>query len=177
MIQQLLRPALFIDRDGTLIKEVDHCCDPADVSVYPGASEELARARALGWAIIIITNQSGIGRGYFTVDQFHAVQEEVYRQLGVPVDGVYMSPDLPNSDSLRRKPAPGMIFEAAEEHSIDLARSFMIGDKQIDIECGETAGVRTILVETGYGRDFSNCHPHFRTPTIREAIQTALSNA
>jgi D-glycero-D-manno-heptose 1,7-bisphosphate phosphatase len=65
--------------------------------------------RALGWAIIIITNQSGIGRGYFTVDQFHAVQEEVYRQLGVPIDGAYMSPDLPHSDSLRRKPAPGMI--------------------------------------------------------------------
>ncbi len=176
MTQKILRPALFIDRDGTLMEEVDHCCNPADVRVYPGAAEEMARARSLGWALIMITNQSGIGRGYFTVEQFHSVQEEVYRQLGFPVDGVYMSPDLPNTGSLRRKPAPGMILEAAAEHGLDLTRSFMIGDKQIDIECGQNAGVRTILVETGYGRDLSNCHPNFRTPTVVEAIQIALSN-
>ena len=171
-----LRPALFIDRDGTLIKEVDHCSDPTHVCVYPGAPEELARSRSLGWANIIITNQSGIGRGYFTVDQFHSVQEEVYRQLGGTIDAAYMSPDLPGSESLRRKPAPGMILEAAAEHGIDLSRSFMIGDKQIDIECGINAGVRTILVETGYGRDLSNCHPHFRAPTVTEAIRIALDS-
>ena len=69
-----------------------------------------------------------------------------------------------------------MILEAAAEHGIDLSRSFMIGDKQIDIECGLNAGVRTILVETGYGRDFSDCHPHFRVPTVTEAIQIALAS-
>ena len=172
----ILKPALFIDRDGTLMEEVDHCCDPAHVRVYPGAPEELARARNLGWVNIIITNQSGIGRGYFTLDQFHSVQEEVYRQLGGAIDGAYMAPDLPGTDSPRRKPAPGMILEAAAEHGIDLSRSFMIGDKQIDIECGLDAGVRTILVETGYGRDFSDCHPHFRVPTVTEAIQIALAS-
>lgn len=172
----ILRPALFIDRDGTLIEEVDHCCDPSDVRVFPGAAQELARARSLGWATIIITNQSGIGRGYFTVEQFHAVQQEVYRQLGHPVDAAYMSPDLPGSKSPRRKPAPGMILEATVDHGLDLTRSFMIGDKQIDIECGANAGVRTILVETGYGRDFANCHPDFHAPTITEAIQIALSH-
>ena len=172
----ILKPALFIDRDGTLMEEVDHCCDPAHVRVYPGAPEELARARSLGWVNIIITNQSGIGRGYFTIDEFHSVQEEVYRQLGGVIDGAYMSPDLPGTDSLRRKPAPGMILEAAAEHGIDLSRSFMIGDKQIDIECGANAGVRTILVETGYGRDFSECHPHFRVPTVTEAIRLALAS-
>ena len=102
----ILKPALFIDRDGTLMEEVDHCCDPAHVRVYPGAPEELARARNLGWVNIIITNQSGIGRGYFTLDQFHSVQEEVYRQLGGAIDGAYMAPDLPGTDSPRRKPAP-----------------------------------------------------------------------
>ena len=172
----ILKPALFIDRDGTLMEEVDHCCDPAHVRVYPGAPEELARARSLGWVNIIITNQSGIGRGYFTSDEFHSVQEEVSRQLGGVIDGAYMSPDLPGTDSLRRKPAPGMILEAAAEHGIDLSRSFMIGDKQIDIECGANAGVRTILVETGYGRDFSECHPHFRVPTVTEAIRIALAS-
>jgi len=69
-----------------------------------------------------------------------------------------------------------MILEAAAEHGIDLSRSFMIGDKQIDIECGANAGVRTILVETGYGRDFSECHPHFRVPTVTEAIRLALAS-
>lgn len=172
----ILRPALFIDRDGTLMEEVDHCCDPAHVRVYPGAAEALTRARALGWATIIITNQSGIGRGYFTIEQFHSVQEEVYRQLGHTIDASYMAPDLPGSKSPRRKPAPGMILEAAAIHGVDLTRSFMIGDKQIDIECGANAGVRTILVETGYGRDFPNCHPDFRVPTVIEAIQTALSH-
>ena len=159
------------------MEEVDHCSDPAHVRIYPGAPRELARARSLGWINIIITNQSGIGRGYFSVEQFQSVQEEVCRQLGGTIDGAYMSPDLPGSESLRRKPAPGMILEAAAEHGIDLSRSFMIGDKQIDIQCGINAGVRTILVETGYGRDLSNCHPHFRAPTVTEAIQIALANS
>jgi D-glycero-D-manno-heptose 1,7-bisphosphate phosphatase len=169
-----LRPALFIDRDGTLMEEVDHCHDPADVRTYPGAEEELARSCALGWLNIMITNQSGIGRGYFTVEQFQSVQEELFRQLGGTIHAAYMSPDLPNSGSLRRKPAPGMILEAAAEHGIDLTRSFMIGDKKLDVDCGINAGVRTILVETGYGRDFSNCHPDFRAPTVIEAIRIAL---
>ena len=154
---------------------MDHCHDPAHVRVYPGAAEELVRARTLGWAIIVITNQSGIGRGYFTVEQFHSVQEELYRQLGHVVDGAYMSPDLPNSGSLRRKPAPGMILEAAADHGLDLSRSFMIGDKKIDVECGANAGIRTILVETGYGRDFSGCSPDYKAPTVTEAIRIALS--
>jgi D-glycero-D-manno-heptose 1,7-bisphosphate phosphatase len=109
------------------------------------------------------------------VEQFQSVQEELYRQLGPVVDGAYMSPDLPDSGSLRRKPAPGMILEATREHGLDLSRSFMIGDKKIDIECGANAGVRTILVETGYGRDLSGCTPDFKVPTVTEAIRIALS--
>ncbi len=170
-----LRPALFLDRDGTLMEEVDHCHDPALVRAYPGAAEELARARALGWSNIIITNQSGIGRGYFTVEQFESVQKELLRQLGGVIDATYMSPDLPDTGSLRRKPSPGMIFEAADDHGIDLSRSFMIGDKKLDIECGQQAGLRTILVETGYGRDFSNCFPDLRVPTVTEAIRMVLN--
>lgn len=169
-----LRPALFIDRDGTLMEEVDYCCDPATVRSYAGAAAELARARELGWLNIIITNQSGIGRGYFTEDQFHAVQRELHRQLGAVIDDTYMSPDLPDSKSLRRKPAPGMILEAAAKHGLDLSRSFMIGDKKIDIECGKNAGIRTILVETGYGRHAADCTPDFTAPTITEAIRIAL---
>ena len=168
------RPALFIDRDGTLMEEVDHCCDPALVKAYAGAAEELMRARALGWATIIVTNQSGIGRGYFTVEQFEAVQRELLRQLGDVIDASYMAPDHPDNPSPRRKPAPGMLLEAAGEHGLDLSRSWMIGDKAIDIECGRNAGTRTILVETGYGKNTAECAPDHRVPTVTEAIRTAL---
>lgn len=169
-----LRPALFLDRDGTLMEEVDHCCDPALVRAYAGAAEELSRARSLGWAAIIVTNQSGIGRGYFTAEQFQAVQEELLRQLGGAIDAAYMAPDHPDTPSMRRKPAPGMILEAAEEHGIDLARSWMIGDKALDIQCGRNAGVRTILVQTGYGGGSADCAPDFSVPTVTEAIRIAL---
>jgi D-glycero-D-manno-heptose 1,7-bisphosphate phosphatase len=169
-----LKPALFIDRDGTLMVEVDHCHDPKKVSAYPGAARELARAKELGWANIIVTNQSGIGRGYFTVEQFEAVQQELLRQLGDVIDASYMAPDHPDTPSVRRKPAPGMLHEAALDHGIDLARSFMIGDKAIDIECGRNAGVRTILVETGYGKNTAECNPDHRVPTVTEAIRVAL---
>ena len=172
-----LRPALFIDRDGTLIEEIDHCHNPDHIRIYPGAAAELVRSRSLGWVNIIITNQSGIGRGYFSEEQFHSVQRELNRQLGHTIDATYMCPDLPDSQSDRRKPAPGMILEAAAEHGIDLKRSFMIGDKQIDIECGQNAGVRTILVSTGYGRNLQDCHPDFRAPTVTEAIQIALGTS
>lgn len=171
-----LKPALFIDRDGTLMEEVDHCSDPADVRAYAGAAEELARARALGWANIIITNQSGIGRGYFTVAQFESVQRELLRQLGDVIDGSYMAPDHPDKPSPRRKPAHGMILEAAAEHGIDLSLSWMIGDKPIDIECGKNAGIRTILVETGYGARAGDCAADHRAPTVTEAIRIALAS-
>lgn len=171
-----LRPALFLDRDGTLMEEVDHCRNPADVRAYAGAAEELARARSLGWANIIITNQSGIGRGYFTVEQFLSVQEELIRQLDGLIDASYMAPDHPDNPSPRRKPAPGMILEAAADHAIDLSRSFMIGDKALDIECGRNAGVRTILVETGYGKKAGACTPDHRAPTVTEAIRIALGS-
>src|SRR4029077_15797130 len=99
----------------------------------------------------IITNQSGIGRGFFTVDQYRAVEAEVLRQLGDNlIDGTYFCPDVPKQPSQCRKPAPGMILEAARDHHIDLARSFFIGDKETDAESGRTAGVRTIRVRTGF---------------------------
>ncbi len=173
----VLRPALFVDRDGTLMVEVDHCHDPADVRAYPGAAEALARARSLGWAVIIITNQSGIGRGYFTVEQFESVQKELISQLDGNIDASYMAPDLPGMGSTRRKPAPGMILEAAEDHGIDLKRSFMIGDRNFDIECGRNAGVRTILVETGYGKEHLGCGADFLVPTVTEAVHLVLDES
>lgn len=170
-----LRPALFLDRDGTLMEEEDHCDCPSRVRAINGVKEMLAVAHQQGWLNIIITNQSGLGRGYFTEKQFKAVQEELFKQLENLIDASYMSPDLPNTNSLRRKPAPGMILEAAEAFGIDLSKSFMIGDRTSDIASGKAAGCRTILVLTGYGEQHRDCGADFIARDATEAIEIALN--
>ncbi|MGH7936100.1 MAG: D-glycero-alpha-D-manno-heptose-1,7-bisphosphate 7-phosphatase, partial [Chthoniobacterales bacterium] len=102
----------------------------------------------------VISNQSGIGRGYFTEEEYRAVETEVARSV-LPANfaATYFCPDDPEYPTDRRKPAPGMVLEAQRDHDIDLGRSFFIGDKASDIECGRNAGLRTILVKTGYGTE------------------------
>lgn len=152
-----LRPAIFLDRDGTLMEEVGYCADPAQVRVFPGVSETLQALHNAGYMLIVITNQSGIGRGYFNEQAYRAVEAEFERQiLPARLDAAYFCPDGPGVPSECRKPAPGMIEQAAREHAIDLSRSYMIGDKSSDIECGLAAGCRSILVRTGYGREHSH---------------------
>lgn len=146
-----MSPAVFFDRDGTLMEEVGYCGDPALVRVFPGARETVRRLRAAGFRIVIVTNQSGIGRGYFTEADFHAVQAEFLRQLDEPVDGVYYCADAPDVTPSRRKPAPDMLLEAARDLDLDLARSFMVGDREGDVVAGNSAGCQSILVLTGYG--------------------------
>lgn len=156
-----LRRAVFWDRDGTLMQEVHYCADPALVRAIPGAAAALADLRAAGWLNLIITNQSGIGRGLFTPTQYEAVTDELLRQLGRTIDAVYFCPDPPDRPSSRRKPATGMLAEAARDHRIDLARSWFVGDKDVDIQCGRAAGCRTILVQTGYGQSHAKADPDF----------------
>ena len=149
-----LSSAVFIDRDGTIMQDADYCSDPQQVKIFPRVAEALRRLKSKGFKVIIITNQSGIGRGFFTVEQYRAVEAEVLRQLGDGlIDATYFCPDVPGQHSTCRKPAPGMIVEATREHQIDLARSFLIGDKEIDAECGRNVGVRTIRVRTGLDRE------------------------
>jgi len=166
--------AVFLDRDGTLMEEVEYCDDPARVRVYPGAPEALRKIKEAGWRTFIVTNQSGIGRGWMTEAQYRAVQEELLRQLGAgAIDAVYFCPDPPETPSTRRKPAPGMVWEAAAAYDVDLPHSFFIGDKSTDIECGRRAGSRTILVLTGYGAQ-QRCSPDFTAQDLTEAVAFAL---
>ncbi len=113
----------------------------------------IAAFEATGFKLIVITNQSGIGRGLMTVEQYRAVEAEVLRQVDGLIDATYFCPDVPGQHSSCRKPSPGMILQAKREHGIDLSRSFFIGDKEIDAECGRNAGVRTIRVQTGFQHD------------------------
>ena len=147
-------PAVFLDRDGTLMRDVDYCGEPKDVEVFAGASDALQRLKARGYKLIVITNQSGIARGYFNEEQYRAVETEVSHRIGKGmIDATYYCPHLPNNGCKCRKPSPEMVFQAARDHGIELAESFFIGDKASDIECGRNAGVKTILVRTGYGRE------------------------
>jgi D-glycero-D-manno-heptose 1,7-bisphosphate phosphatase len=152
-VAEQLGPAVFVDRDGTVMEDVDYCSDPKQVRVFAGAPEALRRLKKKGYKLIIITNQSGIGRGLFTLAQYRAVEAEVLRQLGPDlIEATYFCPDPPGKPSKCRKPNPGMILQAAREHHVDLARSFFIGDKEIDPECGHNAGVKTIRVRTGFDK-------------------------
>jgi D-glycero-D-manno-heptose 1,7-bisphosphate phosphatase len=170
-----LRPAVFLDRDGTLIEEVGYCSRPEDVRAYPGARESLARLRDAGYLLVVITNQSGIGLRYFSEDDYHAVNAEFERQLApVRINATYFSSDIPDAVSDRRKPAIGMVREAAADLGIDVSRSFFIGDRTSDIECGRNAGMRTILVETGYGARHSECSPDYNARDINGAAEIIL---
>lgn len=146
-------PAVFLDRDGTLMRDVDYCGDPQDVDLLPGVAEALRHLKTRGYKLIVITNQSGIGRGYFNDEQYRAVEAELAQRIGDGViDATYYCPHLPDAGCKCRKPSPEMIFQAAREHDVDLTRSFFIGDKRSDLDCGRNAGVKTILVRTGYGK-------------------------
>ena len=146
------RPAVFFDRDGTLMEEAGYCADPRQVRLYPGVPGALRELKAAGFLTFIVTNQSGIARGFFTEAQYQAVQAQLLAEIGPGlIDASYFCPDAPGVPCSCRKPEPGMVFQAARDFAIDLPRSYLIGDKSTDIECGRRAGTRTILVMTGYG--------------------------
>ena len=148
-------PALFLDRDGTLIALVDYLSRADEVAPIPGAFESLARAARAGVRVVVVTNQSGIGRGHYGWDAFAQVQERVIalaEAAGGRIDAVYACPALPGSGDPCRKPAPGMIRAAAADLGIDLGASWIAGDAASDLEAGRRAGLAAgWLVPTGYG--------------------------
>jgi D-glycero-D-manno-heptose 1,7-bisphosphate phosphatase len=163
------RPAVFLDRDGTVIAHVHYLSDPADVRLLPGAARAIARLRASGFACVVVTNQSGIGRGMYTEERLHQVHEEMARQLegeGVNLDGVYFCPEAPAGDDPTevdhpdRKPGPGMLVRAARELRLDLAASWMVGDMISDALAGVNAGCRgSVLVRTGKALPAEGTYP------------------
>jgi D-glycero-D-manno-heptose 1,7-bisphosphate phosphatase len=169
------RRAVFLDRDGTLMEEVNYCNDPESVRVFPGTVSALQRLRHAGWLTVVVTNQSGLARGKISPEQYEAVNAEFLRQLPGGIDAVYFCADHPDSPTPRRKPGFGMLEEAAHNHGIDLSRSWMIGDKEIDVECGRRAGCRTILVRTGYGAELANTAADFVHEDIVSASKMILA--
>jgi D-glycero-D-manno-heptose 1,7-bisphosphate phosphatase len=148
--------AVFVDRDGTIIRDEDYLADPEQVALLPGAVEGLTVFRNDGYEIVIVTNQSGIARGFYGEGAYRAVQQELERKLaahGLDVLDAYHCPHHPDftGPCTCRKPAPGLFLRAAEDHGIDLARSIYVGDRIRDVEPGVVLGGLGILVRTGYG--------------------------
>jgi D-glycero-D-manno-heptose 1,7-bisphosphate phosphatase len=150
-----MKRAVFLDRDGTLIEERDYLSRPEDVVIFPGTAEALGRLQLAGFELIIVSNQSGVGRGYFTLEDVERVNRRLLDELErdkVQFRKVYIAPEAPDQPSRGRKPSPQFLLDARDEFNLDLSQSFMIGDKLIDLQCGWNAGVnKSILVRTGYG--------------------------
>jgi D-glycero-D-manno-heptose 1,7-bisphosphate phosphatase len=155
------RPAIFLDRDGVIIEDVNYLARPNQVRLIPGSAEAIAALNRAGWPIVVVTNQAGVARGYFPETAVTCVHRHMARELaayGAVIEAFYFCPHHPEAEIERyriacacRKPSPGMLHRAADELGIDLERSWMIGDRISDLEAGAAAGARTILVRTGLG--------------------------
>lgn len=150
------RPAVFVDRDGTIIEHIEYLSEPARLKELPGSFEALKKMRELGYRIIVVTNQPGIGLGYFTKEDFFAVNREMLKQAtaaGCSIDRIYFCPHSKSDDCSCRKPSPFLLERAARESNIDLSASYVVGDMTSDLQLAKNAGCKGILVKTGRGGD------------------------
>lgn len=156
----LVKPAVFIDRDGTINVEKEYLYRVEDFEFIPGAADAIRRLNLAGFLVIVVTNQSGIARGFYSQDdlqRLHSHVEELLAKEGARVDAWYFCPHHPDGIPPHnilcdcRKPLPGMLLKAASEHRINLADSWMVGDKLVDAEAGLAAGCHPVMVQTGYG--------------------------
>jgi D-glycero-D-manno-heptose 1,7-bisphosphate phosphatase len=150
------RRFVALDRDGTLIAERHYLAEPGQVELIPGAAAGLRRLAGLGLGLVVVTNQSGVGRGYFDLPQLDLVHRRLGQLLaeeGVRLDGIYVCPHTPEDDCTCRKPRPGLLERAATELGFHPRDGFMVGDKACDIEVGRRVGATTFLVRTGYGAE------------------------
>jgi len=156
------RAALFLDRDGAVVEETGYLCRVDDIVVIPGAARIISTANRHGIPVVMVTNQSGIGRGYYSWAEFKSVQDAIVASLsieGANIDAVYACPhhpeakgDLAHPDHPARKPNPGMLLQAASALALDLKSSWLVGDKADDVEAAKRAGIAgALLVATGYG--------------------------
>ncbi len=178
------RPAIFLDRDGTLNEEVNYLHTADDLVLIPGVAKAVARLNARGIPVVVVTNQSGIGRGYYGFEEFDQVtarMSALLAELGAHLDAVYVAPhhemgqgDFAHPDHPERKPNAGMLTRAAQEHGIDLLSSWMIGDKESDLEAGRRAGCHVALVRTGYGKSVDGSLADLVSEDLSEAVEQIL---
>ncbi len=184
-----LTPAVFLDKDGTVLQDVPYNVDPARMAFAPGARQGVARLASLGLPLIIITNQPGIARGMFGLEALQAVRlrlASMFEEEEAALAGFYYCPHLPQAllpadavPCVCRKPAPGLLLAAAKEHGIDLGRSWFVGDILDDIEAGRRAGCRTVLIDNGNETEWKAGEwrvPHHRVPDLAAASRIVAAS-
>jgi len=166
----------MLDRDGVVIIERHYLSDPRQVELMPGAAIGLRQLRQMGLGLVIITNQSAVGRGFFGEEQLDLIHRRLHELLeaeGVYLDGIYSCPHTPEDNCRCRKPEPGLVELATQELGFDPRASFMIGDKACDIELGQRVGATTFLVRTGYGTQVAaegTVTPDYIVDDLRSAV-------
>lgn len=187
----MLSKAVFLDRDGTLNFDPGYLGNPDDLELYPDAGQVLSDLKnKYHFKLIVISNQSGVARGLVTEEQVKSVNDALNKKLSnfdVQIDAFYYCPFHPDfssaDDCLCRKPAPKMIFDSAKEFNIDLLKSYLIGDSDVDIKAGAAANVKTILVKTGYGAESisilqnGNYFPSFVAENLTEAYNFIINDS
>lgn len=177
-----LRPLVLLDRDGTIIQEVNYLSAKEDLALLPGVVSGLRLLHQSGLSVAVISNQSGVGRGLFseaTLIDIHQHMNAILAKEGIAIDGIYYCPHRPDQNCTCRKPKPGLALKAAADLNGDLRRSFMVGDRACDIEMGKNIGARTILVRTGYGHSYDfnvSATPDHVVADLEEAAEWILDN-
>lgn len=175
------RTAVFLDRDGTLIEEADYLARAEDMKLFPFAAEAVRLLNENDFLVVLITNQSGVARGFFDENAVRAIHEKLIYDLaaqGAKLDAIYFCPHAPEDECECRKPKTQMIERANEDFAIDLQRSWTIGDKAIDVETGFNAKTKTALILTGYGieeRKKLNVEPDLIAANLLEAVEKIIN--
>lgn len=172
------KPAVFLDRDGVLNEDINYAHKPADAKLLPGVGESLRRLKDQGFLLIVVTNQSGVARGMFTladVDRFHAAMQENLRHFGVKIDGFYVCPHHTEGKVAEytiacdcRKPGTKNVLQAIKDFNVDVPASYFIGDRESDIACGLAANLATIQVMTQFSKLDSRALKHVKN--LKEAV-------
>lgn len=169
-------PAIFLDRDGTIIEERNYLSDPDQVVLLEGAAAGLRAMARHALPLVVISNQSGIGRGYFSLEQARAVESRLkalLEQEGIAISGWYMCPHAPEANCACRKPSPGMINAATQDLGLEPALSFVIGDKRCDIDLAAAVGAVGILVTTGHGQGDADYARSLPVPVCRDLVEAS----
>jgi histidinol-phosphate phosphatase family protein len=172
--------AVFLDRDGTMTKDVPYCSRPEDLELLPTVGEGIRLLNDSGFRVIVITNQSGIARGYFTEETLWEIHQKMRNDLlrcGAKVDAIYHCPHLPDEGCECRKPKPGLVFRAARDYRVELGRAFFFGDQWHDIEAGHLAGCKTALISRSGTWEAAGGHiiePDFIASDFLEACNWAV---
>jgi D-glycero-D-manno-heptose 1,7-bisphosphate phosphatase len=173
------RPAVFLDRDGTICDEVGYLNHIARLKVFPFAANAIARLNRAGLPVVVVTNQSGVARRIFPESLVTKVQESIDAELaagGAHIDAFYYCPHIKDQECDCRKPLPGMLTRAAREHGLDLGRSIVVGDRYADVAMAHSVGGAGVLVKTGYGRGDFEYH-HTEWPRPPDAVVEDLAEA